>query len=1001
MTIPTDAQLKIKVGFLSGAAGSDGVNFQIHFEQDGNRQTLMTQFAAYDGKLDEKTINLANFAARTGQFILEVEAGKSAGQDWAVWVEAVIITESVQAQPDLVVDDIRLQPNNFLEISVKNIGTGPLVSGWNAIGQVSIDGQIAGTFDLRNAQSETAGGIEIAGGSSSYQLPWEITVPSLISCFVDSQNSINESNENNNLKEEDLSPSTSNCASGCECLTLDDAKTKGFSQYCQGVEVICGYADDDTPMFCWTEYQPEPDLLIRSVRLNILGDNLYEIEYLIINWGVGPAPSSISRLFIDDGLVSEAIVSEMASGEERYETFSWNYDFDACTAPSDNIRIVADQPGLIAESYEDNNEYSLLIACESPSPETLPDLQIRRVWTEDLGGGENRIGVEVENFSTGSAATSQLGFFIDDVLVEEITVPDLDPLEFVELVLSTHYTVGNCTGDSDTLRFEVDHIGSVVESNETNNEEFLEWTCGVAPLADLIINNVWWEYNPATYDYILNYSIQNQSLTPAGTSATKIWVNDVLIGISSVPALDGSEIIGMVTFPDHWEPITGENHIKICADSNNSIEESPAGEVNNCLSLNWPLPDLKVLRIWLEDLNVLCYEVKNEGGVVSPGTTSEVYIRGNGTCPTDTGQFMYPSLPEIAAGENEIICINLEISASTYANGCNRSTLFVRVEADHEFYYSLPTNDDFLIENLNNLCADGIQNQGEEGIDCGGPCPTVCQDCWARVSIGSAEDAGYFSLYSPRVFATARLALFEYANCLRDPACRSTLAVYDPNLDYSTVTANLLAGNTDYIMEAVAYYVDKYTQYMFDDDCDICDGDGVMTAEDMILYSGSRYGVLTDDVPCIDPFLGMPLTCKLWGNCEKLYCGDCEDHAVLRGALMRVLGISHTCAYAADHYNGYWGEGHTYNLVFYRSKWRIMDYGRLGSAFFHYNHSSAHSSNNVWNDHVGEYWCPDWISDPACWICCNTDPYSLTQNYADGPVCNPNSTRNYYIDCAP
>ena len=198
-------------------------------------------------------------------------------------------------------------------------------------------------------------------------------------------------------------------------------------------------------------------------------------------------------------------------------------------------------------------------------------------------------------------------------------------------------------------------------------------------------------------------------------------------------------------------------------------------------------------------------------------------------------------------------------------------------------------------------------------------------------------------------------------------------------MDFSTVTVDDLEGSSDYIMEAVAYYVDKHTTYMYDDDCDICDFDGAINAEDMILRSGSRSGKLGNGT-YVD-------------HCPTDFCGDCEDYAILREALMRVLGISWRCAYCADHYDSYWGGGHTFNLVYYRSKWRIMDYGVLGTYFSIASQWDQHEVNNAWNDHVGEYWCPDWISDPACWFCCNHGP---PQNYEGGERCN-----SYYKEWSP
>ena len=394
--------------------------------------------------------------------------------------------------------------------------------------------------------------------------------------------------------------------------------------------------------------------------------------------------------------------------------------------------------------------------------------------------------------------------------------------------------------------------------------------------------------------------------------------------------------------------------------------------------------DLVVEGIWLEDRLTVCYEIKNQGTLEShPAVTEiELYL---GTC--GGYKTIYQEEDSLASGNSRIVCLNV---SSLLENWCSCETLTVRVEVNYADIVDAdpidPSSNNVLTAIFNNLCADGIQNQDEQGIDCGGPCPTSCRDCFADADFGNAEDAAYFCLNSSVILDTARLALQEYANCLRNPDCRDTLLVTDPLMDFSTVTAADLAQNTDYIMEAVAYYVDQHTTYMPDNGSYIYDPGVVIDAQDMILRSGGRSGII-NGYQQVD-------------TCPNDYCGDCEDYAILREALLRSLGVSWRCAFCADHYNTYFGGGHTFNLVYYRNKWRIMDYGPLGSYFSINQYRSAHNPDNVWNDRIGEYWCPYWIADPACWFCCNNDPYSWTQNYYDGEACG-SKWWTYYEECAP
>jgi hypothetical protein len=251
-------------------------------------------------------------------------------------------------------------------------------------------------------------------------------------------------------------------------------------------------------------------------------------------------------------------------------------------------------------------------------------------------------------------------------------------------------------------------------------------------------------------------------------------------------------------------------------------------------------------------------------------------------------------------------------------------------------------------------CDDGIQSPYETGEDCGGICSPTCVDCWSDASAGNAEEAGRFSLNDPVVKKTAVQALMEYHTCLQSSDCRNRLPVL-VQADYSTISLTDLSSSVDRILEAVGYYVDKHMEYVSDNGAP-----EVQSVLWTIQHSGSR--------------------------CSKKYCGDCEDYAILRNALIRQLGVSWRCAFCADHYSGYWGGGHTFNIVVYKNRYRILDYGPLGSYF---NQPwSQHVPQNVWNDHLGVYWCPDWkdnIAGPAG--CDKVDPKTYTWNYPLGTKC--------------
>lgn len=294
-------------------------------------------------------------------------------------------------------------------------------------------------------------------------------------------------------------------------------------------------------------------------------------------------------------------------------------------------------------------------------------------------------------------------------------------------------------------------------------------------------------------------------------------------------------------------------------------------------------------------------------------------------------------------------------------------------------------------------CDDGIANGSEEAIDCGGTCPSQCVDC-TGYNFGNASSSHLYSFSDPVVANTAQEALAEYAT-------------------YKGVDVSTLDSPDEY-MEAVAYYVAKYMMWMEDEG----DWDGPQTTSRIITDSVNRYGQFVSDTEKKDPdYVGIKTgycyeaETKFYKKVPK-FCGDCEDHAILRAALLRTLGVNEKCIINAD-YNPWvchptkddnctpWAgpsdvasnkdipstppepydydtaedlfeegpgaddekkTGHTFNVIIYKNKYRIMDYYWLGHFFSSTNEWSQeyHRMNNVWSDHFGQLWDPPFTPPP-------------------------------------
>jgi hypothetical protein len=84
LTIPADSIFEATVGFREGAAGTDGVTFQVWWQRGASAEPLGQKTVAY-GRPAHLSIDLSSRAGQEGDLILRVTAGASSARDWAVW----------------------------------------------------------------------------------------------------------------------------------------------------------------------------------------------------------------------------------------------------------------------------------------------------------------------------------------------------------------------------------------------------------------------------------------------------------------------------------------------------------------------------------------------------------------------------------------------------------------------------------------------------------------------------------------------------------------------------------------------------------------------------------------------------------------------------------------------------------------------------------------------------------------------------------------------------
>jgi hypothetical protein len=98
LVVPTQCKFTTKMAFRENA-NTDGVIFSFgYIEPSLNLVWMKTANVKYDGNLKEFEVDLADLAGKKVMFLLKVEAGPSAQDDWFTLIDPMIVSKEVQYQ---------------------------------------------------------------------------------------------------------------------------------------------------------------------------------------------------------------------------------------------------------------------------------------------------------------------------------------------------------------------------------------------------------------------------------------------------------------------------------------------------------------------------------------------------------------------------------------------------------------------------------------------------------------------------------------------------------------------------------------------------------------------------------------------------------------------------------------------------------------------------------------------------------------------------------------
>lgn len=226
--------------------------------------------------------------------------------------------------PDLSVQDVSCMGGN-LYLSVENQGSSSLPESWTSLASLYIDGTRQTDILLGQPTSVTRGGINQPGGLSHYLIPHDIPRAIRVDVYVDYNDKIEESNEDNNeLETVYIGP----------CLL--------------------------------------PDLSIEEVYV----DENCEVVVVIENKGPGRMPENIWALEQEPECTLSVFVNEERRCQVSAKEFDPRHDLHPTlgkAAFSSGVKInegedstvtaTVDCSGIIKEQNEDNNTKSVVLNC--------------------------------------------------------------------------------------------------------------------------------------------------------------------------------------------------------------------------------------------------------------------------------------------------------------------------------------------------------------------------------------------------------------------------------------------------------------------------------------------------------------------------------------------------------------------------------------------------------------------------------------------------------------
>lgn len=390
-----------------------------------------------------------------------------------------------------------------------------------------------------------------------------------------------------------------------------------------------------------TVQETRPDLYVSNITWTPTdpheGDQV-TITATIVNQGQGATTVGFFVTYYIDGLYAgyQRFSDLLAVGQSRQVSFNWTAvkGLHVGKVKADDIQ------NNINEINENNNEASAALTSQQIF---FPDLSVTELTyspTTTTISSQESIVVEatVGNSGTAAAEGFWVSLFFDGAFHSKKQVASLAPGGTTRLI----YKIDPIPGSHQVTVMADDMVGTVLESDESNNVRSVDLPAYTLNYPDFTVKNISWQPQDSTLSdgssLTILATIGNEGAAEVKRSfSVSFYVDDKFVANREATQLAAG---GESSFSVKWRAKPGEHKIKVVVDEANSIVETD--ESNNTGQATTPsieiiYPELSISDVAWIPLNIKYGQTVNfrvrvtNASVVSTLSTFFVtmYIDGN------------------------------------------------------------------------------------------------------------------------------------------------------------------------------------------------------------------------------------------------------------------------------------------------------------------------------------------------------------------------------------